>query len=70
MRQATGLDFDVVDYHEHAIGSGANASAIAYMEMRLPNSTTLFGVGIDRNIVVASLKAILSGVNRALLHSS
>ena len=67
MRQATGLDFDVVHYHEHAIGSGANASAIAYMELRLPCGTSLFGVGIDRNIVVASLKAVLSGVNRALL---
>ena len=67
MRQATGLDFDVVHYHEHAIGSGANASAIAYMELRLSGGTSLFGVGIDRNIVVASLKAVLSGVNRALL---
>jgi 2-isopropylmalate synthase len=69
MRQATGLDFDVVHYHEHAIGSGANASAIAYMELRLPGGTSLFGVGIDRNIVVASLKAVLSGVNRALLRN-
>jgi 2-isopropylmalate synthase len=69
MRQATGLDFDVVHYHEHAIGSGANASAIAYMELRLPGGTSLFGVGIDRNIVVASLKAVLSGINRALLRN-
>ena len=59
------MDFDVVHYHEHAIGSGANASAIAYMELRLPGEISLFGVGIDRNIVVASLKAVLSGVNRA-----
>jgi 2-isopropylmalate synthase len=66
MRQAIGLDFDVVHYHEHAIGSGANASAIAYMELRLPGEISLFGVGIDRNIVVASLKAVLSGLNRVL----
>jgi 2-isopropylmalate synthase len=36
------------------------------MEMRLPDGTSLIGVGIDRNIVVASLKAVVSGVNRAL----
>jgi 2-isopropylmalate synthase len=70
MRQATGLDFDVVHYHEHAIGSRANASAIAYMELRLRGGTSLFVVRIDRNIVVASLKAVLSGVNRALLRMS
>ena len=66
VRQATGLDFDVMHYHEHAIGSGANASAVAYMQLQLPGGTSLFGVGIDRNIVGASLKAVLSGVNRAL----
>ena len=43
----------------------ANAAAIAYVEFRLADGTTLFGVGIDKNIVVASLKAVVSGVNRA-----
>lgn len=66
MRRQSGLGFDVARYHEHAIGSGANASAVAYVELRLADGTALFGVGIDRNIVVASLKAVLSGVNRAL----
>ena len=50
---------------EHAMGHGANATAVAYMELRLPSGETLFGVGIDKNIVVASLKAVVSGVNRA-----
>jgi 2-isopropylmalate synthase len=49
---------------EHAMGHGANAAAVAYMELRLADGTTLFGVGIDKNIVVASLKAVVSGVNR------
>jgi 2-isopropylmalate synthase len=65
LRKESGLQFDVVDYREHAMGHGANASAVAYMELRMPDGSTLFGVGIDRNIVVASLKAVVSGVNRA-----
>ena len=44
------------------MGHGANAAAVAYV---LADGTTLFGVGIDKNIVVASLKAVVSGVNRA-----
>ena len=51
---------------EHAMGTGANATAVAYVELRLSDGATLFGVGIDKNIVVASLKAVVSGVNRAL----
>jgi 2-isopropylmalate synthase len=66
MRKESGLAFDVADYREHAMGHGANAAAIAYVELRLADGTTLFGVGIDKNIVVASLKAVVSGVNRAL----
>lgn len=54
----------VLDYHEHALGSGADARAAAYVEMRV-DGTSLFGVGIDRDIVGASFKAILSGVARA-----
>jgi len=66
MRKESGLSFDVTDYREHAMGHGANAAAIAYVELRLADGSTLFGVGIDKNIVVASLKAVVSGVNRAL----
>jgi 2-isopropylmalate synthase len=55
----------VLDYHEHAIGSGADAKAVAYLELRVGESLTLFGVGIDTNIVSASLKAITSGMHRA-----
>jgi len=56
----------VLDYHEHAIGSGADAKAVAYLELRIGDNLTLFGVGIDSNIVSASLKAISSGLHRAL----
>lgn len=69
IRKDSGLNFDVADYREHAIGMGANAAAIAYVELRLPDGSSLFGVGVDKNIVVASLKAVISGVNRALKKS-
>jgi 2-isopropylmalate synthase len=59
----------VLDYHEHSIGSGADARAVAYLELRIGQSgeggQTRFGVGIDTNIVSASLKAIASAMNRA-----
>lgn len=64
LNAATGRVVRVLDYHEHATGSGANAQAVAYLELRV-DGQTLFGVGMDSNIVSASLKAILSGVQRS-----
>ena len=62
---ATGLaQVRVMDYREHAIGSGANAQAVAYLELRVGDHT-LFGVGMDADILTASLKGILSGLVRA-----
>jgi 2-isopropylmalate synthase len=61
----TGLaQVRVMDYREHAIGSGANAQAVAYLELRVGDHT-LFGVGMDADILTASLKGILSGLARA-----
>lgn len=64
LSQVTGESIRVLDYHEHAIGAGANAQAVAYLELRV-GERTLFGVGMDANIVSASLKAIVSGLHRA-----
>ncbi len=61
---ALGIDIRLMDYHEHAIGSGANARAACYVELRMGNGPTLFGAGIDSNILTASFKAVLSAVNR------
>ena len=62
---ATGLaQVRVMDYREHAIGLGANAQAVAYLELRVGDHT-LFGVGMDADILTASLKGILSGLARA-----
>ena len=63
---ALGLDIKLMDYHEHSIGSGANARAACYVELRLADGPTVFGAGIDSNIVTASFKAVLSAVNREL----
>jgi len=64
LSQSTGQDIRVLDYHEHSIGSGADARAVAYLELRVGEQTR-FGVGIDANIVRASLMAIASGLSRS-----
>ncbi len=66
MRRHCGIDVKLVDYHEHAIGAGANATAVSYVEIRAADGTSVFGVGLHGNIVTASLQAVLSAVNRAL----
>ena len=60
----------VLDYHEHALGAGANARAVAYLELRINEQHTVFGVGMDANIVSASLKAIVSGLQRGKTHDA
>jgi len=65
LADATGHRIRVIDYHQHAIGAGADAQAVAYLEMRVDDTTTLFGVGIDANTISASLKAVVSGLARA-----
>jgi 2-isopropylmalate synthase len=59
-----GQEVRVLDYHEHAIGSGADARAVAYLEIRV-GDVTRHGVGIDGSILRASMQAILSGLSRA-----
>jgi len=65
LRAATGRDVEVLDYHEHAVGGGAQARAAAYLEVRVDGGQAMFGVGIDANIVHASINAVLSAVLRA-----
>ncbi len=61
---AYGVDVRVLDYHEHALSAGGDAKAAAYLECAV-GDRVLWGVGIDPNIVTASLKAVVSAVNRA-----
>ena len=60
-----GVDISVADYSEHSLQHGSNAAAIAYVEVEYPGGK-LFGVGINTNIVAASLEAIVSAANRVL----
>jgi len=62
--RSTGYEVRVLDYTEHAMSSGGDARAAAYLECEVAGRT-LWGVGIDANIVTASLKAVVSAVNRA-----
>jgi len=63
--RSLGVEVRVLDYHEHAMSAGGDATAAAYVECEL-GGRVLWGVGIDPNIVTASLKAVISAVNRAL----
>jgi 2-isopropylmalate synthase len=63
--QQVGVDVRVLDYAEHAMSAGGDATAAAYVECAV-GGQVLWGVGIDPNIVTASLKAVVSAVNRAL----
>ncbi|MCG8557356.1 MAG: 2-isopropylmalate synthase [Proteobacteria bacterium] len=65
LEQHCGVSVTVVDYQEHAMGPGADAAAVAYIEIETPNREVWWGVGIDDNIVTASLRALVSAVNRA-----
>jgi 2-isopropylmalate synthase len=58
-----GIALEVTDFAEHAVSSGTNAQAAAYIEVRAEHMTT-WGVGLDSNITTASLNAIISALNR------
>jgi len=65
LRTVCGLDVRIRDYSEHAVGEGADAMAAAYVEIGSGAGPTHFGVGRDPNIVMASLRAVTSAINRA-----
>ncbi len=60
-----GVNAALLDYVEHTLSASSDAQAAAYVELTI-DSKTLWGVGIDGDIATASLKAIISGVNRAI----
>jgi 2-isopropylmalate synthase len=62
--QPLGISARVLDYQEHALTSGGDAQAAAYVEVEV-GDRTVWGVGIDANIVSASIKAVNSAINRA-----
>jgi 2-isopropylmalate synthase len=63
LRRELSVEFDVVDYAEHALGQGADATAVAYVETAHGADSSLqWGVGVHPNIITASLMAVLSGL--------
>ena len=66
LKKAFGVEFSFIDYHEHAVGRGTNATAACYVEIQDCKGRTLHGVGFDPSIVKASLKATLSAVMRLM----
>ena len=60
------VDLDVVDYEEHAIGAGSDATAAAYVESIGHSGRPRWGIGLDPNITTASFKAVLGALERQL----
>lgn len=57
-------DFRLRNYHEHALNSGSSAKAAAYIMIEYPDGAVYWGVGVDTDIIIASVKAVLSSLNR------
>ena len=63
LREGVGADIHVLAYHEHATGTGEDATAVAYVQLRA-GTRPVYGVGLDPNIVTATLKAVVAALNR------
>lgn len=70
LKQTFGLEIEVLDYFEHALGKGSDARAAAYLECALSDGRTVWGVGIDEDVATASVRAILSAANAAVASES
>ena len=58
------LSFDDMTYSEHAIGKGVNSKAITYLSYKNKNNKKVYGVGIDSDIIMSSIYALFSAINR------
>jgi len=58
--------FDIQSYSEHSLGQGAEARAVSYIQIRNERNAVFYGAGIDTNIELASIKAVVSALNRSL----
>jgi 2-isopropylmalate synthase len=59
-----GLDLEVVDYSEHAVSAGTDATAAAYVEAKAPSGQLFWGVGLHESILTSGFRAVISAVNR------
>jgi 2-isopropylmalate synthase len=69
LREGVAAELNVLDYAEHAIGQGSEANAVAYVETAQSDGQVLWGVGVDPNIITASLRAVLNAHERHQLYS-
>ncbi len=58
-------NFTLKTYDEHAIGKGSDSTAVAYISLEIPGGRSFFGAGLDPNTSIASIKALLSALNRS-----
>ena len=65
LRQVGITDYQFVSYSEHAVGEGADSKALSYIQLKNKAGDTFFGVGMDGNISLASIKGIICAINRA-----
>ena len=65
VRDGFGIELEVIDYVEHAIGHGTDVQAAAYVECRTASGEVVWGVGVDEDVATASVRAVLSAANRA-----
>ena len=65
LRQVGITDYQFVSYSEHAVGEGADSKALSYIQLKNNAGGTFFGVGMDGNISLASIKGIICAINRA-----
>ncbi len=65
LRQVGITDYQFVSYSEHAVGEGADSKALSYIQLKNSAGDTFFGVGMDGNISLASIKGIICAINRA-----
>lgn len=64
LSEALDMDLEVLDYSEHAVSAGSDATAAAFVEVQGPDGTVRWGVGMHQSILIASLRAVVSAVNR------
>jgi len=60
----TGVRFEIINYSEHALSSGEAAAAISYIQIKTADGKSRWGAGVDTNIELASVRAVLSALNR------
>ncbi len=64
LQKKIGCSFKLHSYHEHALNTGSSSKAVAYIELEFSDGRRIWGAGIDTDILVASIKAVLSCMNR------